>query len=144
MQPTPLTEIRLPDRAVTEMVAMNVDKWITNHTVTVDRQWWADTLTGADLADSVLGDVMSLGEIITLAVKAADDPDAALTLLWNSLAWGSGRRNRNNRKRIASVAEDTGRASELLMQAAELSHTSPLQAFELLYPRHGPPVQNPR
>ena len=136
MQPTPLTEIYLPDRAVTEMAAMDVNKWITNHAVTVDREWWTDSLTGADLADSVLGQDISRGEIFTLAVTAADDPDAALTLLWNSLAWGSGRRNRNNRKRIASVAEDTGRASELLMRAAALSHTSPLQAFELLYPRH--------
>lgn len=136
MEPTTLSEIHLPDRAITEIAGANVDTWITNHTVTLNRQWWTDELTSAGLADTVLGQDISRGEVFALAAGAAVDPDAALTLLWNSLAWGSGKRNRNNGKRIASVAEDTARASGLLMQAAALSRTSPAEAYELLYPHH--------
>jgi len=133
---TPLDEIHLPDRAITAMADADVDEWITHHRVPVSRQWWTDKLTGAGLADTVLSSAISRGEIFGLAAKSAQDPDAALSLLWNSLAWGSGNKLRNNGKRINSVAQDPARAGSLLMQAAALSNTSPLEAYELLYPRH--------
>ncbi|MGV1005462.1 MAG: hypothetical protein ACOYEV_12015 [Candidatus Nanopelagicales bacterium] len=135
MNATPLTDIHLPDSAVNEMAAINVDTWITNHRMPVSRQWWTDKLTGAGIADTVLSSAISRGEIFELAAKAAQDPDAALALLWNSLAWGSGNKLRNNGKRIASVADDTARASALLMEAATLGRTSPFDAYELLYPQ---------
>jgi hypothetical protein len=134
MGATPLDEICLPGHAVSEIARADTDEWITNHSVTVKRGWWTDKLTHAGLADTVVGSNISRGDIFTLAPQADTDPDAALTLLWNALAWGSGNRNRNNTKRIASVARDPRRAGELLMRAAALSHTSPAAAYELLFP----------
>ena len=135
MEPTPLSDIHLPERAVNEITSANLDEWITNHRVTVQRQWWASTLADAGLADTVVGEDITRGQIFRLAARSATDPDAALTLLWNSLAWGSGNSIRNNKKRIASVAENPSRSAELLMEAARLSRTSPKAAYELLYPR---------
>lgn len=136
MGATPLTDIHLPDHAVKEIAQADVGEWITNHGVTIKRQWWTDTLTAAGLADTVIGPQITRGDVFRLAPKAGDDPDAALTLLWNSLAWGSGNKLRNNSKRIASVASNPARVGELLMRAAEMSRNSPHEAYELLYPRN--------
>jgi hypothetical protein len=136
MGATPLNEIHLPDHAVAEIAEADIDERITNHTVTVKRGWWTERLTNAQLHDTLVGERISRGEIFALAAAATSDPEHALTLLWNSLAWGSGKQNRNNAKRITSVAAHRTRATELLMKAAELSSTQPRQAYDLLYPRH--------
>jgi hypothetical protein len=136
MEATPLTEIHLPDHAATELAAVNVDEWIDSQAIPVDHEWWADELDAHGLNDPLIGNTIRRGDIFGLAEKAAEGPEAALALLWNAVAWGSGKRNRNNSKRIASVAGDPARASGLLMGAAELSHTSPVKAYELLYPHH--------
>ncbi len=136
MGATPLTEINLPDHAVTELAAVDIDEWINNQAITVDRRWWTDTLDAYGLRNALVGDTICRGDIFGLAEKAAEEPEAALALLWNAVAWGSGKRNRNNSKRVASVAGDPTRAGELLMEAAALSRTSPVNAYALLYPRH--------
>lgn len=136
IEPTPLTEIHLPARAVADMAKWDVTKWIDGHSVDVKRQWWAEKLTANGLGDTLTGVTITRGNIFKLASAAATDQDAALTLLWNSLAWGSGNRNRNNAKRITSVAADPGGAARVLMKAAELATTVPKDAYELLYPQH--------
>lgn len=136
MEATPLTEIHLPDHAVTELAAVDVDEWINNQVIPVDRQWWTDALGANGLRDALVGDTICRGDIFGLAEKAAAAPDATLTLLWNALAWGSGTKPRNNKKRIASVADNPAHACELLMEAAALSRASPAKAYELLYPHH--------
>ncbi len=109
-----MDEIHLPDHAVAELADADVDRFITNHTVTVQRRWWTEKLTNAQLHDTLVGEKISRGDIFALAAAAASDPEDALSLLWNSLAWGSGKRNRNNAKRITSVAAERTRATELL------------------------------
>jgi hypothetical protein len=114
MGATPLDEIHLPDHAVAEIAEADIDERITNHTVTVKPRWWTERLANAQLNDTPVGEKISRGQIFTLAAAATSHPEDALTLLWNSLAWGSGKRNRNNAKRIASVAADptkSGRAA---------------------------------
>lgn len=56
-----------------------------------------------------------------------------LTLLWNTLAWGSGTRNRNNRTRIQSMAEDPAGKVAVLREAATLCWTDPEGAYALLH-----------
>ncbi|TNC16611.1 hypothetical protein FHE66_14640 [Georgenia sp. 311] len=57
----------------------------------------------------------------------------ALRLLWHSLAWGTGQRHRNNKRRITSVlaADD---APRVLMLAAATSRRDPAEAFAILRP----------
>ena len=64
------------------------------------------------------GETIRRADIFVLADAATDDPAAALTLLWNSLAWGSGDNRRNNKARIAAIAADPDAAAALLQQAA--------------------------
>ena len=60
-----------------------------------------------------------------------------MTLLWNSLAWGSGDKRRNNKARIAAIAADPAASAALPEQAAALlSRTDPPAAYDLLYPRN--------
>jgi len=135
MGATSLTEIDLPDRAINKLVDVDVNEWINNHAITVDRQWWNEALAAHGLEDTLVGDTIRRRDIFELADRATTSPAAALSLLWNALAWGSGDRLRNNKLRIADVANDPAAAGHLLQRAAVLSRTSPLDAYELLFPR---------
>ncbi|RFZ63005.1 hypothetical protein DE4576_04944 [Mycobacterium marinum] len=92
MSATPLTRIYLPERAVTELSGVDATDWINNHTIRVGRSWWTEALQSQGLDDTIIGDTIRRVDIFVLATPAADDPAAALTLLWNALAWGSIRR----------------------------------------------------
>ncbi|MEU0498061.1 hypothetical protein [Mycobacterium sp. NPDC006124] len=136
MAATPLTEIHLPTRAVSELSGVDEDQWIHEHAISVGRPWWTRTLTEHGLADTLAGEAIRRADIFALADVATDDPEAALTLLWNALAWGSGNKRRNNKARVAAVAADRDTAAALLQRAASLSRTDPQAAYELLYPRN--------
>ncbi|MEZ0051930.1 hypothetical protein ABIA30_002942 [Mycobacterium sp. MAA66] len=134
MAATNLADVRLPDNAVAEIHAASPVQWIDEHAVVVGHRWWTATLTKYGLQDTILGDTISRADIFALADPAVDDPAAALTLLWNALAWGSGTKRRNNKARIGSVAHDSPAAGVLLQQAAQISRSDPLRAYDLLYP----------
>lgn len=69
--------------------------------------------------------------IFSLADAALESETGALRLLWHSLAWGTGRRHRNNKRRIASVlADDEG--AGVLQLAASASRHDPVEAFTIL------------
>ena len=136
MTATPLTDIHLPEQALTELRAVEVDEWIHNHAIPVGRPWWTQTLADHGLEDTLTGETIRRADIFALADPATDDPAAALTLLWNSLAWGSGDKRRNNKARIAAIAADPDAAAALLQQAATRSRTDPQAAYDLLYPRN--------
>lgn len=95
-----------------------------------------------DFADTLIGATIRRTEIFALADAAAATPQGSLTLLWNSLAWGSGDKLRNNRARIASIAADRDGAAAVLQQAAALSRTEPESAYHLLYPRNRTKIRN--
>lgn len=133
MAATPLTDIHLPERAIAEMRAVTATEWIDEHAIAVGRLWWTRTLAAHDLADTLTGEVIRRADIFALP-DAATSPAAALTLLWNALAWGSGDKRRNNKARIAAIAANPDRAAALLQQAAALSRTDPQAAYDLLYP----------
>ncbi|AGB27235.1 hypothetical protein Mycsm_07139 (plasmid) [Mycobacterium sp. JS623] len=136
MSATPLTDIHLPERAVSELSDVDVAEWIDDHAIPVGRRWWTDALTAAGLDDTLTGDTIRRADIFALADAAGEDPAAALTLLWNALAWGSGDKRRNNKARIAAVAADPAAAAALLQRAAVLSRTDPQAAYDLLYPNN--------
>ena len=136
MAATPLTEIHLPEQALSELSGVDEDQWILDHAISVGRPWWTKTLSEHGLDDTLTGETIRRADIFALADAAADDPTAALTLLWNALAWGSGDKRRNNKARIAAVATHPEAAAALLQQAAALSRTDPQAAYELLYPRN--------
>lgn len=136
MTATPRTDIRLPERALTELSSVAVDAWIDNHAISVGRPWWTHTRAAHGFDDTLAGETIRRADIFALAERAADDSAAALTLLWNALAWGSGNKRRNNKARIASIAADPTAAAALLQQAARLSHTDPQAAYDLLYPHN--------
>jgi hypothetical protein len=136
MTATPLTDIHLPEQALTELRGVDVSEWIHDHAIPVDRPWWTQTLAAHGLDDTLTGETIRRADIFALADAAPDDPAAALTLLWNSLAWGSGDKRRNNKARIAAIAADPAASAALLQQAAALSRTDPPAAYDLLYPRN--------
>ena len=98
--------------------------------------WRICAVRDNEILDTFTGETIRRADIFALADAAADDPTAALTLLWNALAWGSGDKRRNNKARIAAVATHPEAAAALLQQAAALSRTDPQAAYELLYPRN--------
>ncbi|WP_235009787.1 hypothetical protein [Mycobacterium sp. 3519A] len=134
MTATPLEDIHLPPQAVAQLRDTEAAEWIDNHTIEVRRSWWTTTLEEHGFDDTLVGDTISRAEIFALSGPAAESPDAALTLLWNSLAWGSGSKRRKNRARIASVARNRETATALLQQAARCSRRDPGEAYSLLYP----------
>jgi hypothetical protein len=81
MTATPLTDIQLPEQALTELRDVDVDviKWIHDHAIAVGRPWWTQTLTAHGLDDTLTGETIRRADIFALADAATDDP-AALTL----------------------------------------------------------------
>ncbi|ORJ61163.1 hypothetical protein [Mycobacterium simiae] len=136
MTATPLEDIHLPREAIAKLAHVHVTDWIDNHKVEVGRDWWTSTLQKYGFEDTLVGETIHRADVFALAVQAAETPSAALTLLWNSLAWGSGRKRRNNKARIASVARDRESVAVQLQQAAWLSRTNPGAAYRLLYPNN--------
>ncbi|WP_125079501.1 8-oxoguanine DNA glycosylase OGG fold protein [Mycobacterium sp. P7213] len=136
MAATDLADIRLPPDVVIELQALDPVRWIHGHGFPITREWWTVELTKRGLDDTILSDRISRSDIFNIAAPALDDPAAALTLLWNALAWGSQDSQRNNKARIASVAADLDSAGALLQQAARLSRTDPRAAYDLLRPNN--------
>jgi hypothetical protein len=136
MAATNLSDAHLPARAIAQLTEINVEDWIYNHKFDVGRSWWTRALQDRGFDDTLVGDTMRRGDVFALADQAVDDPNGALNLLWNALAWGSGSRRRNNKARIASVARDRDTAAGILQRAAELSRTDPLAAYDTLYPQN--------
>lgn len=86
-------------------------------------------------SDTLVSEIPSRADVFGLADDALASPRGAEKLLWNAVAWGAGKKPRLIRKRIASVAADRLRLSELMRQAAVLSRTDPVEAYALLRPR---------
>lgn len=131
---TPLEDIQLPALAIEQLANAQMTDWIDNHQIDVGRDWWTSTLCAHGFEDTLVGETIRRADIFALADQAAETPTGALTLLWNSLAWGSGSKRRNNKARIASVARDREAAAALLQRAARLSRSEPRAAYGLLYP----------
>ncbi|MFW3171356.1 hypothetical protein [Geodermatophilus sp. CPCC 206100] len=121
---------------------------VLHQAVDVPPEWWRHELAKRDLAYELF-DVpdrqITRAQLFEMGKFAANSEEDARRLLWATLAWGTGRRHRNNRSRISAVATSLDARSETLRKAAELGRTDPRAAYRLLRPRRnavshlGPP-----
>ncbi|GLY48665.1 hypothetical protein [Lentzea sp. NBRC 102530] len=102
---------------------------VDEHEITINGPWWREAVTARRLPGTPPS-----GPTLTRAEVWAAASDDVFTLLWRSLAWGSGRYLRLNARRLDSIAADVPRASSLLTRAAEVSRRDPLEAYTLLRP----------
>lgn len=116
--------------------------------MTVNRSWWQKRLQDTPFADELFeapDDRLTRAQLFALGERASESPQDARRLLWATLAWGTGRRHRNNRARINAVVKGGNEVSEVLRHAAEVGRTDPAAAYQLLRPRRnaikhlGPP-----
>ncbi len=128
----------VPDWLVRAVSGMDADT-IPRHRVEVNRGWWRWRLSEHGFADELFdapGDTLTRGMLFDLGRVAGDSPAGARRLLWAALSWGTGRRHRLNKSRIASVSEHPDRLGKLLSEAAVVSREDPEAAYRLLRP-HG-------
>ena len=67
MTATPLTNIQLPEQALTELRDVDVTEWIHDHAIAVGRPWWTQTLTAHGLDDTLTGETIRRADIFALA-----------------------------------------------------------------------------
>ncbi len=111
--------------------------FIPRHSVAVNPGWWGRCLTEYGFADEMFeapGDVLTRAALFDLGRAAGTSPADARRLLWAALSWGTGRRHRLNKSRIASVSKSPDALGKLLAEAAIGSREDPEAAYRLLRP----------
>jgi hypothetical protein len=125
MSMTDLSTLVLPEWAVpTQQRQVAVD----DHLIHIREQWWRKEIRSRDLPGTP-----PVGPTLTRAQVWAPGDDV-FTLLWRTLAWGSGRYLRQNRRRLRNIAADVRRAESLLSRAAHESRHDPAAAYSVLRP----------
>lgn len=130
------SHLRLPEWLSTKVRATPVAE-VVGHGVIVNRMWWAERLGGTSFADELFDSPdqrLTRAQLFDLGKRAGESPEDARRLLWASLAWGTGRRHRNNGARITALGKDGDELSEVLRRAAEIGRTDPSAAYRLLRP----------
>jgi hypothetical protein len=101
---------------------------IDEHAIHVREQWWRDAISARGLPGTPpAGTTLTRADVWALT-------DEVFTLLWRTLAWGSGRYLRQNARRLDSIAADVPRAENLLARAVEESRRDPAGAYAMLRP----------
>lgn len=116
---------------------------------TIGTTWWDRELTrhGVPAAVQMPGDKLTRGDLFQLGRQASADPsddEALLALLWNTLAWGTGRSQRGNRRRIDAVLDPERREHNVaLLQtaAAGARDGRPADAYRALVRRGGAAIR---
>jgi hypothetical protein len=104
---------------------------VEQHRIRIPADWWRETLDRLELPGA-----RPAGPALTRADVWAPSDDV-FTLLWRTLAWGSGSHLRQNVRRLKSIKADLPAAEAVLAEAAEASRVDPARAFTLLRPgRH--------
>jgi hypothetical protein len=122
---TDLTTLVLPAWAVPSRPRRAA---IDEHAIHVREQWWRDAISARGLPGTP-----PAGPTLTRADVWAPT-DEVFTLLWRTLAWGSGRYLRQNARRLDSIAADVPCAENLLARAVEESRRDPAGAYAMLRP----------
>jgi hypothetical protein len=144
---TDTDELVLPPWLRTAVLDTVPDAALLEQRGSVRTSWWKRTLAAHGAEHDVFeagGDALPRSHVFAVA-ESAETPAGARRLLWATLAWGTGLRNRNNATHIASVMADDAHAEDLLAGAARASRTDPAHAYSLLRPRQnairglGPP-----
>ncbi|MFJ5985902.1 hypothetical protein [Lentzea sp. NPDC092896] len=122
---TDLSTLLLPDWAVPKSPR---DETFLKQRVSIKTEWWRDEIGARHLPGRPPTE-----DALTRAQVGAPGDDV-FTLLWRTLAWGSGSYLRLNARRLTSIAADVPRCEDLLTRAADLSRSDPASAFALLRP----------
>jgi hypothetical protein len=144
--PTDLSGLPCPS-LVFDAVSGDRYSFIQCHGFDIDLDWWNTRidlrgLPGGPISGTREGIRISSGsarierqDLFSLADEACSTPLGALSLLWHSLAWGSGIKRRQDNKRLESVAANVESISSGLQDAAMRSREDCRAAFLLCCPR---------
>lgn len=148
MTKTDLSTVVMPAACREWVLAADPQVKIFDHAILVDLNWWNTALSARRLpggpvtcvnADGSVTDTgtakLTRGHVFSMAAGAAGDPELALRLLWHSMAWGTGARRRKVFQRMDAIADDPRQTTLALINAAQLSTTDPIAAYERLAPR---------
>ncbi len=125
MSATELSTLSLPAWAVPTSPRVEA---VDGHAIRIRQRWWHDAIISRGLP----GAPPSVSTLTRADVWAATDD--VFTLLWRTLAWGSGSQLRQNTQRLNSIKDDRPRAEELLLQAADEARRDPARAYAVLRP----------
>lgn len=135
-----MTEVRPPPDALVEHLrSSSRDGAVYEHAISVRTGWWnaQKVLPGGPVRATGDNEVQKIcrADLFRLAEGAVNDKSgtSAQSLLWHTLAWGTGLKHRNNKRRIKSVLERPDGAL-LLRDAALASREDPAAAFSMLRP----------
>lgn len=104
---------------------------LLEHAVRIDSRWWAKELSASgfsEVAKAFTNDRLSRQDLFD-KVPGTDDIYVNIEFAAKVLAWGSGMKNRNNRRRIRSLADPLNQ--KLLIEAIAASKRGDKKAFEL-------------
>jgi len=143
-EPTDLSQVPMPRACRKWLQEADVAAVIHDQWVKVNLTWWNSAIeaVGGGPVQGTVGDEMSAvgegtisrGDLFKIAPRAAFEPDAALALLWHSVAWGAGPSGLRNVPRLIDSVRRNDDAASHLMRAASLAVTSPHEAYTLLRP----------
>lgn len=135
-----MTEVSAPPEALIEHLRSSSRKEaIHDHAISVRTGWWnaQEDLPGGPVhaSDDDGAQKILRADLFSLADDAVTDESGAKAqaLLWHTLAWGTGVKHRNNKRRITSVLAKPDGAL-LLRDAAAASREDPAAAFIMLRP----------
>jgi hypothetical protein len=130
------SELQLPGWLSTTVRATPAAE-VDGQGVPVARDWWQARLDGTPFAGELFDSLdgrLTRTELFGLGERAGESPENARRLLWAALAWGTGRRHRNNGARITAMESGGDELSEVLRRAAETGRTDPSAAYGLFRP----------
>lgn len=113
------------------------EEHVQRQSIPVNVDWWRNALVAVGCRDEMFtatDGCLRRDDLFELGARVAESGAAARQLLWACLAWGTGRRVRNNRARIAATMADTERTTDVLLTAAELAATDPVEAYRTMRP----------
>lgn len=145
MTMTDLSALPVPNGLTNHLRATSRSEAVIRHSVRIDPEWWRNVLRDQGFgAAAVLPDghdaegspTLSRGGLFELVreTRLHLDDESVLRVLWHVLAWGAGTGARNNRRRVAAIAETRVGAVEALVMAMNLSRTDPAAAYSCLRP----------
>lgn len=137
MTATDVENLRPPE-AMLEALKTSSRASVLKQSIDVDFEWWNKRISERHLHGGPIRSTNS--QSLTRADVFAGRSDL-YRLLWLSLAWGAGNRRRLCEKRLDSVAELKGAATELLSTTASLASTDPVAAFSTLAPGGKPAIK---
>ena len=143
-EPTDLLHVSMPSECRDWVLEADVAAFIHDHRIPVNLTWWntaieqvnggpVQGMVGDEMSEEGTGTI-SRGDLFKLAPRSGSEADAALALLWHSVAWGASTNALRNVPRLIDSVRRKDDAASHLMRAATLAATSPHEAYKSLRP----------